>query len=90
MYIGETGQGKQDRTLNIRYGEYLKEQQTKKRAGVHFMLKCWKSCLEFCYAEVPDKRINLKKLEAALNDAMFPPFSTNDFSAKIRDVKKAF
>jgi len=90
MYIGEVGQGADGRTLRLRYGDYLKEQRIKKRAGLHFMLTCWKSCLDFCYAEVPDKRINLKKLEKALNDAMFPPYSTNDFTGVIRDAKKAF
>ena len=90
MYIGEVGQAAKKRTLRLRYGDYLREQKTKKRAGVHFMLTCWKSCLDFCYAEVPDKRISLKKLEKSLNDAMFPPYSTKDFTANIRDAKKAF
>lgn len=89
MYIGETGHGN-NRTLRVRFGEYLKEQQTEKRPGVHYMLKCWRTCLYFCYAEITDRRLNLKKLEKALNDAMFPPFSTNDFTATIRRARKAF
>jgi hypothetical protein len=90
MYIGEVGQGKKNRTLQVRYGDYLREQITKKRAGVHFMLKCWATCLDFCYAEVPDNNVNLKSLEKSLNDAMFPPYSSRDFTGTVRDAKKAF
>ncbi len=90
MYIGQVGHGNDTRTLFARYGDYLREQKQNKRPSVHYMLNNWETCLDFCYAEVRDKRINLKKLERALNDSLIPPFSTNDFSADIRQAKKAF
>jgi hypothetical protein len=90
MYIGQSGEGKPGRTLRLRYADYLAEQKVQKRPGVHFMLTAWKACIDFCYAEVPDPLVNIKDLEMALNDAMFPPYSTQDFTAEIRDVKKAF
>ena len=90
MYIGQVGHGNDTRTLFVRYGDYLREQKQNKRPSVHYMLTNWETCLDFCYAEVRDKRINLKKLKRALNDSLIPPFSTNDFSADIRQAKKAF
>ena len=90
MYIGQAGDSNSARTLNKRYGEYLREKKVNKRAGVHYMLSNWSTCIYFCYAEVPSPGINLKRLERSLNDSMIPPFSTNDFSAELKQAKWAF
>lgn len=89
MYVGISGDTSK-RTLQIRYGDYLQDKIRNKRASIHFMLNKWDECLFFHYAEVKDKRIKLSKLEQDMSDALFPPFSKKDFSAEIRQVKKAF
>ena len=89
MYVGITGKTI-GRTLRKRYGEYLREKKVNKRAGVHYMLNNWAASMFFHYAVVTDKRYNLSNLEVAVSDAIIPPYSTNDFSAEIRQAKKAF
>jgi hypothetical protein len=89
MYIGESG-NKNKRTLHVRYQDYLTETIVRKRHGVHYMLRNWRGSLFFFYSPVADKRYNLRKLERDLNDALFPPFSSNDFSLEVRGIKRAF
>jgi hypothetical protein len=91
MYIGITGITSKTRTLDVRYGEYLKHQKvvkSKKRTGINHMLRIWRDCLHFFYAPLAPG-IDLKQLEIALNDCLIPPFVQNDFSATIKDAKKA-
>jgi hypothetical protein len=84
MYVGETGNGN-DRTLRKRFGEYVRNQdKICDRHGIHYMLNKWGSHMYFYYVEIPDRRRNLKKLEAILNDALKPPYSVRDFSAEVR------
>jgi hypothetical protein len=89
MYIGETGD-KNKRHLQVRYGDYLDEQKTLKRASVHFMLNAWEDHIYFYYSPVTDRRRRLKKIEQTLNDALQPPISRRDFTAKIRTIRRAF
>lgn len=90
MYVGQTGHDS-NQTLRLRYGVYLSDQKSKsdKRPKVKELLTRWKDCLFFYYAPVTDRRYSLKKLEAALNDSLIPPCSTNDFSAGVRTAVRA-
>jgi hypothetical protein len=88
MYVGISG----DRSgydLRKRYGDYLRYKRNLTRPVVHYMLNNWGPCLFFHYAVVSDKRVSLSRLEKSVSDALVPPFSTSDFSAKIRRGKKA-
>jgi hypothetical protein len=89
MYIGISGD-KSQHTIRDRFGNYLREKKINKRPSITYMLNNWEKCLFFHYAVVTDKRISLSKLEKNMSDAFVPPFSTNDFSAEIRQARKAF
>lgn len=89
MYVGISGD-RSEHNLRKRYGDYLREKKIQKRVRVHYMLNNWSGCLFFHYAVVSDKRVNLHKLEKGVSDALMPPFSTNDFSAKVRQSRRAF
>jgi len=68
----------------------LSEQVRNKRPLIHYLLNNWKGALYFQYAQVRDKRVSLAVLERALNDALLPPYNQNDFTAEVRDLRKAF
>lgn len=89
LYVGISGDTSK-RTLQIRYGDYLRDKRINKRANIHYMLNKWDECLFFHYAAIVDKRIKLSKLEKDMSDALQPPFSKKDFSAEIRQARKAF
>jgi hypothetical protein len=89
MYFGITGHDGSQGTLYSRYQQYLAEQKFNKRAKVHYMLVAFSEDLHFAFSPITDKRINLKALEEALNDAVMPWAVVNDFSAEIRPVAKA-
>lgn len=82
MYGGITG-ATADRTLRDRYGDYLRDQRRPKRWSIHSMLNKWSDDLYFHYAAV-GADYDLSQLETALNDAIIPPYVTNDFSAEVR------
>jgi hypothetical protein len=83
-YIGKT-----DRTLKIRYRDYLKEMEneTKGRPKLLYLLNQWKGYIEFCYIELDN--VNLLDLEKKLLDAFVPPCNEK-FSTKVNRVIKAF
>lgn len=89
MYFGETGHDNH-RTLRDRYGDYLRDQNNRKRSSIHYMLNNWRGYLYFYFAEIPDRRYSLKKLETVILDALIPPFNAGDFSADIRAGRKAW
>lgn len=84
MYAGITG-ATADRTLRDRYGDYLRDQRRAKRLPIWLMLNKWKDDMYFYYAPVAAE-FDLATAEIALNDAIIPPYVTNDFSAEIRDL----
>ena len=91
-YIEITGSEAEQRTLQIRYREYLRHQRltrVKRRVGVNNMLRLWQDCLYFYYATI-SRPTDLRDLELALNDCLIPPFVTDDFSPTIRAAKAAF
>jgi hypothetical protein len=85
MYAGITGFLAQNRTLRDRFGDYLRDQRRPKRVPIWSMLNKWSDDLFFHYSVVenPDE---LGKIKIALNDAIIPPYVSNDFSAGVRDL----
>jgi hypothetical protein len=88
MYAGVTGEVAAGRTLRDRYGDYLREQRRSKRRSIWLMLNKWKEDIYFHYAPV-DAAFDLGAAEEALNDAMIPPYVTQDFSAEVRELVRA-
>lgn len=89
IYIGEVGSERRGpRTLQKRFLEYFGEKVRPKRQHVNYFLNAWETCLMFYFAAVDPNVANLKALEAALNDAMLPPYSVNDFSVEVRPMKR--
>ena len=85
MYVGIT-----DRTLNKRFGEYLKEEVSVcARARVGYMLETFKRNLYFHFVPIADTNIDLEDLETNLLNAIRPPMNTHDMSAEIRTAKRA-
>ncbi|HET9637666.1 MAG TPA: hypothetical protein VFP12_00495 [Allosphingosinicella sp.] len=83
MYCGITGRRGSQRTLRERYGDYLKEQRRPKRFSLWSMLNKWQNDLFFHFSPIADV-VDLDATEIALNDAIIPPYVTNDFSAEVR------
>lgn len=83
MYAGITGEKAEDRTLFDRYGDYVRDQKRPKRYSIYSMLNKWKEDMFFHFAAVGPE-FDLGAAETALNDAMIPPYVTNDFSAEVR------
>ena len=46
--------------------------------------------LSFYFSEIHEAEVQLSDVEVALNDALLPPFSKNDFSAIVRSAINAF
>lgn len=88
MYAGVTGEVAVNRTLRDRYGDYLRDQKRPKRRSIWLMLNRWKDDLYFHYAPV-DAAFDLGAAEDALNDAIIPPYVTQDFSAEVRELVRA-
>lgn len=88
MYGGKAGDGKN--TLRKRFRHYFQEKRRPGRPHVHRLLNYWEDVLSFYYAEVADTAVDIRALEAALNDALLPPFVKNDFTAEVRDAINAF
>jgi len=89
MYIGITGANGNGRTLRLRYGDYLREQQKNKRPKIHYMLNKYPEDIKFAYSAIPDPAFDLEALELDLNDAILPPVVVKDFTAEIRQLVKA-
>lgn len=78
------------RTLKIRFKEYLKEKDNDRgRIPVRKFLNVFDGELLFGWVIVEDTSI-LSQLEKDFNDAMMPPYSIKDFSAKVRGEKSAW
>ncbi|MES3150934.1 hypothetical protein [Sphingomonas faeni] len=85
MYAGITGEKAEDRTLFDRYGDYVRDQRRPKRMSIWSMLNKWKDDMFFHFAPV-SPNFDLGAAETALNDAIIPPYVTNDFSAEVRQL----
>lgn len=89
LYIGITGD---DSNANLykRYAQYLLNLKNEDgRPAVFYMLDNWADDLFFNFVPLPDKKINLAKLETALLNAVLPPVNKRDLDASITAVKAA-
>src|SRR5260370_37968913 len=85
MYGGITGEAPNTGTLRSRFQNYLREQKRAKRVQIWSMLNKWKDDIYFHYSTVAPT-VDLGALETDLNDAVIPPYVTNDFSAEVREM----
>lgn len=88
MYVGKAGDGAH--SLRKRFRNYLQDQKRPRRPNIHHLFTKWSDVLSFYYAEIEDITIRLTEVQAALNDALVPPFSKKDFSATFRRAINAF
>lgn len=89
LYIGETGE-RSAANLRVRFGQYLKQLENGGgRPRVLYMLKNWKEDLQFNFVALPNKAVNLKKIEQDLLSAVMPPINIADFTAEVTAVRKA-
>lgn len=89
LYIGITGD---DSNANLykRYAQYLLNLKNEDgRPAVFYMLDNWADDLFFNFVPLPDKTIDLAKLETALLNAVLPPVNKRDLEASITAVKAA-
>lgn len=84
-YIGLTGD-RNERTLRIRYSDYLRDQKRPKRVNIYELLNKWKDDIYFSYAVIPDKQISLSDIETKLLDSLVPPFNKKDFSGEFGKI----
>jgi hypothetical protein len=87
MYVGITGDTSDDRSLRLRFRDYLRERNNG-RSKVVVMLNQFKKNLFFHFAPVPDKSQSLEQIETALLSAIIPPCNES-FDATIRQAIKA-
>lgn len=88
MYGGIAGHVGASRTLRDRFRDYLRDQRRAKRVQIWSMLNKWRDDLFFHFSVVSDTT-DLGTMEYALNDAIIPPYVTNDFSAEVRPLVRA-
>jgi hypothetical protein len=86
LYAGQT-----ERTLYIRYGDYLREKDSKfGRAHVRKFLNVFWGEVLFAFAVFSGDRDQVITLERRLNDALMPAYSRNDFSADTKAKRSAW
>lgn len=89
LYIGEAGQDSKN-TLRKRYVQYVREWKGGTgRPAVRFMIDNWMGDLFFNFVALPDEKIDLKKLEHSLLNAIIPPINKRDFDAEIMAPRAA-
>lgn len=89
MYVGITGQDS-DANLYKRYAQYLVDQRDQNgRPAVTYMLSNWDGDLFFNYVSLPNKKVDLHKMEKALLNAVRPPVNKRDFDATISAPRAA-
>ena len=89
LYMGITGDTS-DANLKKRFNQYLLHLKNEDgRPAVYFMLKNWERDLQFNFAPLPNKSIDLAKIERAFLEALVPPVNKKDLGAEITAVKAA-
>lgn len=89
MYVGITGQDS-DANLYKRYAQYLVDQRDQNgRPAVTYMLNNWDGDLFFSYVPLPNKKVDLHKMEKALLNAVRPPVNKRDLDATISAPRAA-
>jgi len=90
-YIGIAGR-RSNRSLRARYRDYLSDKKNARRRRIAHLIGKWHEVLRFFYAPVDDSVTSdeLQDMERHLNDTFMPPFSSGDFSASIKETRRAF
>jgi len=89
LYVGITGDTSAA-TLHSRFGQYVGHWKKKDgRPMVLYMLDNWAGDLFFNFVPLPDKKVDLAKLEKAVINAIMPPVNKRDFEADIAAPKAA-
>lgn len=89
LYVGITGDDS-DQNLYKRYSQYLLDRKNEEgRPAVLFMLMNWRDDLFFNFVPLPNKSIDLARIERTFIDAVRPPINRRDFAATIRSARAA-
>lgn len=90
LYVGITGDESEAANLYKRYGQYLANQRKEDgRPAVSFMLQNWAGDLFFNFVPLPNKTINLARIESSFINALMPPTNKRDIEADLRAAKAA-
>lgn len=89
LYVGITGDGS-DQNLYKRYAQYLLNLKNEDgRPAVYYMLKNWANHLFFNFVPLPNRSVDLARIEGAFINSVFPPVNKRDFDATVRAPKAA-
>jgi hypothetical protein len=89
LYVGIAGDVS-GANLHKRYNQYLLNMKNEDgRPAVFYMMKNWKDHLFFNFVSVPNKSVDLAKVERAFINSIMPPVNKRDFDAKIGAAKAA-
>lgn len=89
LYIGITGD-ESEANLYKRYAQYLLNLKNQDgRPAVYYMMDNWSDDLFFNFVPLPNKTIDLAKIERALLNALVPPVNKKDLEADITAGKAA-
>ena len=86
MYVGKT-----ERTLRLRFGEYLREQHDDLgRVRVRKFLNVFEGELYFSCTPFSGTPAQVKEIETDLHNALMPAYSDVGYSAEIRQKRQAW
>lgn len=89
LYVGIAGDTSGS-NLQKRYRQYLQELRSESgRPAVFYMMRNWPDDLFFNFVALPNKKVDLAKLERAFINSVMPPVNKRDFEAKIAAVRQA-
>ncbi len=89
LYVGITGDDS-NANLQKRYNQYLRNLQNEDgRPAVYYMMKNFKNHLFFNFVALPDKAVDLGKMETAFINSVMPPVNKRDLDASIGAAKAA-
>ena len=89
LYVGITGDDSQA-NLHKRYNQYLMDWKNENgRPAVVYMMRNWSADLFFNFVPLPNKSVDLARIERAFINSVMPPVNQRDFTAKIRSAKAA-
>jgi hypothetical protein len=89
LYVGITGDTS-NHNLYKRYADYLLYlKNANGRPAIYYMLKNWSDDLFFNFVTLPNKGINLERIEKVFINAVIPPINKRDFDATISAPKAA-
>jgi len=90
LYVGITGDESEAANLYKRYGQYLAHQRKEDgRPAVSFMLQNWAGDLFFNFVPLPNKAVNLARIESSFINALVPPINKRDIEGVLRAAKAA-